>query len=748
MADSDFVVVPVPMAQPGEGEPEPDAPVKTDSVTTKDADIKTAAADYKLKMSTHVQNAHVPTSEVTEFFSLVSMSAPEYEEEKRSGIDCVCVLDVSGSMRGGKISLVRKAMRRLVRCMTSKDKVCFITFDTNVNTLMEFTKMDATGKGSALKLIQSLRHGSQTNLSGGLVTGIEKMKDLFLRGEANEVTSVMLFTDGEANVGERTIEGILREAVAMAQSAEKVDAKKWSVEEVGVWLDKVRLPYKEQFLQNQVDGQMLVEDLNDKILKESLGVNDLHMNKFSREIGKLRATTSTEGEESPQFSVHINTFGFGANHNNELLDKIAESFDGMYYYVENEEAIVEGFANCLGGMLSTVAQEITVTVKPALGIKDLKVHKSDHVTMNADGSIQAVIGDIQAEENQDVVISCTLPEIEEPTQSYLIFNCEVLYRNVVADKQACESLMGVVDRKNVTGDDLIRFGALDLKVDIEKNRVLATNMIESAKKCGDQNNFAEGRTIINSGLQLLQNSPSASTPFISSMMDDMRTCLSGLQDRTAYRTSGKGYMSQNVRCHRKKRNAKSSSSRYRSQNTYATSSRSKRHEEFSIRHDQDSDDEEDYKQQRMQRQRKAKSTPYPAGPRKRKSKKRSRRKRMEGPKLEAPVPRNILPVAQNVVDLSSPAPPLASSVPPLAPPPPPAPSNPNAASANANPVLLLPNQPSARPEVAVPPATVAPPVQLSSGDLTQNPTTSPPTVVSNSVIDASKIKVGYDMDDL
>ena len=66
--------------------------------------------------------------------------------------------------------------------------------------------MDATGKGSALKLIQSLRHGSQTNLSGGLVTGIEKMKDLFLRGEANEVTSVMLFTDGEANVGERTIE--------------------------------------------------------------------------------------------------------------------------------------------------------------------------------------------------------------------------------------------------------------------------------------------------------------------------------------------------------------------------------------------------------------------------------------------------------------------------------------------------------------------------------------------------------------
>jgi len=731
MADAEFVVVPVPMAQPGEGEPEPDAPVKTDSTVKEDADKNIAAADYKLKLTTHVQNAHVPTSEVTKFFSLVSMSAPEYEEENRSGIDCVCVLDVSGSMRGGKISLVRKAMRRLVRCMTSKDKVCFITFDTNVNTLMEFTKMDATGKESALRLISSLRHGSQTNLSGGLVTGIEKMKELFLRGEANEVTSVMLFTDGEANVGERTIEGILRESVAMAQSAEKVDVKKWTVEEVGVWLDKVRLPYKEQFLQNQVDGQMLVEDLNDKILKESLGVNDLHMNKFSREIGKLRETTSTQGEESPKFSVHINTFGFGASHNNELLDKIAESFDGMYYYVENEEAIVSGFANCLGGMLSTVAQEITVIVKPALGIKDLKVHKSDHVTINADGSIQAVIGDIQAEENQDVVISCTLPEIEEPTQSYLVFNCEVLYRNVVADKQECESLMGVVDRKKVSGDDVIRFGALDLKVDIEKNRVLATNMIENAKRCGDQNNFAEGRTIINSGLQLLQNSPSASTPFISSMMDDMRTCLSGLQDRTAYRTSGKGYMSQNVRCHRKKRNAKTSSSRYKSQNTYATSSRSKRHEQFSIRHDQDSDDEDDdlSKTSRQSRQRKAKSSPYPTGPRKRKSRKK-RGKRMDRPAKfpQAPVPpQNILPVSQNVVDLSSPAPPLGS--PPQAPP---------QAPPNAN-ATLTPEQ-KADPEVAVPPAEVVNIRQLNAAELTQNPATSPPTVVSNSVIDASKTR--------
>merc|ERR1719232_514060 len=176
---------------------------------------------YLLDCKTRVEYANVPLSEVTDFFGLVSISAPEYEQENRSGIDCVCVLDVSGSMRGQKISLVRKAMRRLVRAMTSKDRVCFVTFDTNVNTLMEFTAMDAAGKELARKQIHALNHGSSTNLAGGLATGIEKMKELFLQGGANEVTSVLLFTDGEANVGERTTEAILRRAVEATESGKK-----------------------------------------------------------------------------------------------------------------------------------------------------------------------------------------------------------------------------------------------------------------------------------------------------------------------------------------------------------------------------------------------------------------------------------------------------------------------------------------------------------------------------------------------
>jgi len=44
----------------------------------------------------------------------------------------------------------------------------------------------------------------------------------------------------------------------------------------------------------------------------------------------------------------VNTFGFGADHDALLLKTIAEKSDGVYYYIQNAEAIPKAFANCFG----------------------------------------------------------------------------------------------------------------------------------------------------------------------------------------------------------------------------------------------------------------------------------------------------------------------------------------------------------------------------------------------------------------
>eukprot|EP00755_Sulcionema_specki_P003935 Sspe_Gene.28851::Locus_13281_Transcript_1_1_Confidence_1.000_Length_406::g.28851::m.28851 len=46
----------------------------------------------------------------------------------------------------------------------------------------------------------------------------------------------------------------------------------------------------------------------------------------------------------------IFTFGLGFNHNEGMLKAIAETGQGMYYYLERPSSIAPAFAECLGGL--------------------------------------------------------------------------------------------------------------------------------------------------------------------------------------------------------------------------------------------------------------------------------------------------------------------------------------------------------------------------------------------------------------
>lgn len=61
----------------------------------------------------------------------------------RSNVDLICVLDVSGSMSGQKIQLLKETMKFLVETLTPSDRLCIITFNNGgkrVCTLKALTK--------------------------------------------------------------------------------------------------------------------------------------------------------------------------------------------------------------------------------------------------------------------------------------------------------------------------------------------------------------------------------------------------------------------------------------------------------------------------------------------------------------------------------------------------------------------------------------------------------------------------------
>ena len=59
----------------------------------------------------------------------------------------------------------------------------------------------------------------------------------------------------------------------------------------------------------------------------------------------------------------INTFGFGKEHDAELMSNIAKVQDGNFYYVEKFEDVDVMFVDALGALISIVAENVELTLR-------------------------------------------------------------------------------------------------------------------------------------------------------------------------------------------------------------------------------------------------------------------------------------------------------------------------------------------------------------------------------------------------
>ena len=59
----------------------------------------------------------------------------------------------------------------------------------------------------------------------------------------------------------------------------------------------------------------------------------------------------------------INTFGFGKEHDAELMSNIAKVQDGNFYYIEKFEDVDVMFVDALGALISIVAENVELTLK-------------------------------------------------------------------------------------------------------------------------------------------------------------------------------------------------------------------------------------------------------------------------------------------------------------------------------------------------------------------------------------------------
>lgn len=147
--------------------------------------------------------------------AVLSAIAPPSTGEARASLRLVASIDKSGSMRGRKLDLVKRTLLHMLTFLSSKDALGIVEFDTDVNVVCNLTPCNEGGKAELSCAIARLRAGSQTNLCGGLLQGLQLHKKEILEagGDAPTVVrSTFLFTDGMANVGDSNPKSLCEQA--------------------------------------------------------------------------------------------------------------------------------------------------------------------------------------------------------------------------------------------------------------------------------------------------------------------------------------------------------------------------------------------------------------------------------------------------------------------------------------------------------------------------------------------------------
>lgn len=123
-----------------------------------------------------------------------SSTAPLLDPSHRAPIDLVTVLDVSGSMTGAKLQMLKRAMRLVISSLGSADRLSIVAFSAFSKRLLPLRRMTVQGQRAARRIVDRLVCSQGTGAGEALRKATKVLED---RRERNPVASIMLLSDGQ-----------------------------------------------------------------------------------------------------------------------------------------------------------------------------------------------------------------------------------------------------------------------------------------------------------------------------------------------------------------------------------------------------------------------------------------------------------------------------------------------------------------------------------------------------------------------
>eukprot|EP01117_Protostelium_nocturnum_P016062 TRINITY_DN628_c0_g1_i1.p1 TRINITY_DN628_c0_g1~~TRINITY_DN628_c0_g1_i1.p1 ORF type:complete len:633 (+),score=138.85 TRINITY_DN628_c0_g1_i1:536-2434(+) len=414
-----------------------------------------------ISCSTLIEAPELGSSSVHKFWGMVKLEHMDFNSHYSSfssstsssvPIDFIVVIDRSSSMKmDNKLAFLQATIEYLIHQLSPCHRFGLLTFNQEVTMITPgLLEMNADNKMQVSDLLKQIKAEGSTNISDALLTaiGILNSRD---PSEQHRASSIMLFTDGLANIGLR--------------------------------------------------GCRFLKQMKDIPLPPGLS---------------------------------INTFGYGLDHDSQMLQSISMSSEGgVYYYIETVDCIASTFGECLAGLLSTVVHNVRVQLVGEDGCRIVSFYTKYPVSeLKNVKDYKISLGSLYKQESKTILFKLSIRKSEEVSKQKLL-RVIIGYTDTITGLEHQTEKTICVNRPS-------RPNLYPIPTELDKhiNRYAAAAAIEEAVHKASGKDFFGAKKQIEDVITSIKSSLSSkegnSSYYCQDLVKDLMECLFGMKEEQIF----------------------------------------------------------------------------------------------------------------------------------------------------------------------------------------------------------------------
>jgi Ca-activated chloride channel family protein len=127
--------------------------------------------------------------------------------QAKKPVDLVVVMDISGSMRGDKISSARSSLMEFIQKLDDRDRVQITLFSSDIVTLTPLTELGEK-RQQVLDSVSGVFEGGDTRLYDATLQAYQELQQ---NGEPKHIRAIVVLSDGDDTASSATLDNLIYE---------------------------------------------------------------------------------------------------------------------------------------------------------------------------------------------------------------------------------------------------------------------------------------------------------------------------------------------------------------------------------------------------------------------------------------------------------------------------------------------------------------------------------------------------------